>query len=140
MFFKTKHFSAQKKRQRALESVANSKRRPFSCLYHTLLKSLRVACTLNIIIRPYLNINAEQMKGVGMGFGYFYFVSELEYIGAGTGTDDLSKIKTAKHRKLLCIVVPLPSCFFFFFFRCVLVKPGKISQRWQLTQYLHNCL
>lgn len=91
-----------KKQQRALESIANSKKRPFSCLYHTLLKPLRVACTLNIIIRPYLNFYAEQMKGVGMGFGYLYFGTELECISAETGADDLSKIKITFPFALLC--------------------------------------
>lgn len=73
--------------KKATESLREQKE-ALSCLYHTLLKSLRVACTLNIIIRTYLNFNAEQMKGVGIGFGYFYFGTELEYICAGTGTND----------------------------------------------------
>lgn len=71
--FKTRHLVHKKATESLRQRCEKEKKRPLSCLYHTLLKSLRVACTLNIIIRPYLNFNAEQMKGVGIGFGYFYF-------------------------------------------------------------------
>lgn len=80
----------KKKRQSLRERCKQRKKGLFSCLYHMLLKPLRVASTLNIIIRPYLNFNVVQVKGVWIGLGYLYF--EVQSIGAATGTDDLSKI------------------------------------------------
>lgn len=54
-------------------------------------KSLRVACTLNVIIRPYLNFNVGQVKGVLNWIGILLFWSgDYRF---GSGTDDVSKIQ-----------------------------------------------
>lgn len=65
-------------------AFVSSKRRLFKSLYHTIDRKKKKTrgwlCTLNIIVKLYLNFNTKQMNGVGMGCEYFHCGAETEWL------------------------------------------------------------